>query len=82
MEEQSIYNVSGVRVASDSSAGRLEARGFFSKAFKNIPHQKKNLQTTVDPLLLHPIVPTLSFKRLAKFMGAGTGLFPLSLTDL
>lgn len=36
MEEQSIYNVSGVRVASDSSAGRLEARGFFSKAFKNL----------------------------------------------
>lgn len=36
MEEQSIYNVSGVRVASDFSAGTLEARGFFSKAFKNL----------------------------------------------
>lgn len=36
MEEQSVYNVSSIRVASDFSAGRLEAREFLSKAFENL----------------------------------------------
>ena len=43
MEEQSIYNVSGIRVASDFSAGRLEARGFLSKAFKNLNEFKPRI---------------------------------------